>query len=92
MIEAIPLSILGLFTLTLVFGFVRLYLLWRRREALIAAWRRETGAAPDARPQETLIETSHTPYQRRQTLRLIRLIYGLPILYAGGMILFLNRG
>uniref|UniRef100_UPI0035B13856 hypothetical protein n=1 Tax=Paenirhodobacter enshiensis TaxID=1105367 RepID=UPI0035B13856 len=92
MIEAIPLSILGLFTLTLVFGFVRLYLLWRRREALIAAWRRETGAAPDARPQETLIETRLAPYQRRLTLRLIGLIYGLPILYVGGMILFLNRG
>lgn len=85
MIEAIPLTILGLFTLTLVFAFVRQYLLWRRRETIAAEW--TGGTAPPA----DWLEDRLAPYARKMTRRLAALIYGVPVLYVAVMITILAR-
>lgn len=89
MVEAIPLSFVGLFTLTLIFGFVRQYLLWRRRETLIAG-RVATGQTTE--PDPAWMDAQMAPYSRKLTVRLIGLIYLAPILFLTGMILFLTRG
>lgn len=89
MVEAIPLTIIGLFTLTLIFGFVRQYLLWRRREAFINQRRIAGDAAP---PDEAWLEVQMAPYARKLTVQLIALIYLLPVMFLLGMILFLTRG
>lgn len=89
MVEAIPLIIIGLFALTLIFGFVRQYFLWRRREALLAG---RNAVDSSGAPDEAWLEAQMTPYRRKITVQLFVLIFILPLMYVLGMILFLTRG